>query len=95
MNIEKLNDAKRVSVTFYKPKDVNGEFVKQFRKDNDLSQYELANILGVTQSAVAQWEKGNKKINGSATVLISLLCDYPWVLSELYRYEIKGGYKNA
>lgn len=78
-----------------KPKDVNGEFVKQFRKDNDLSQYELANILGVTQSAVAQWEKGDKKINGSAMVLISLLCNYPWVLTELYRYEITGGYKNA
>ena len=39
------------------PKKI-GKFIKKIRDDNDLTQAELANKLGVTSQAVSKWENG-------------------------------------
>lgn len=90
MDIRKLNNATRkVKVSFYKPYKVDSDFIKAFRTAKNLSQIELANILGVTQGAVAQWESGKKKVNGSAVVLLSILYDNKDLFDEIYKVEIK------
>lgn len=63
---------------------VDKEFVKQFRKNNNLTQLALSNILGVTKKAVEKWEQGANKVNGSSAVLLKLLNDNPELLPQLY-----------
>ena len=36
-----------------------GSVIKKYRKDNGLTQEEMANRLGVTTPAVNKWENGN------------------------------------
>lgn len=38
-----------------------GDTIKTLRKQQKVTQQELANILGVTQQAVGKWEKGNSQ----------------------------------
>ena len=35
-----------------------GKFIAMLRKDNNMTQLELANILGVTDRAISKWENG-------------------------------------
>ena len=44
-----------------------GSFIKQLRKDNNLTQNEFANKLGVTYQAVSKWENG-KNVPDIATM---------------------------
>ena len=54
INIDKLLESKRVEVVFAEI-NVNGEYVKQFRKNHGLTQIALANIVGVTKKTVEKW----------------------------------------
>ena len=36
-----------------------GEVIRKYRKENHLTQEEMANYLGVTVPAVSKWETGN------------------------------------
>ena len=36
-----------------------GEVIRKYRKENHLTQEEMANDLGVTVPAVSKWETGN------------------------------------
>ena len=49
-----------------------GNLIKQIRKDNNLTQEALANILGVTYQAVSKWEN-NKNIPDIG--IIKLICE--------------------
>lgn len=37
-----------------------GKFISKLRKDNNMTQHELANKLHVTDSAVSHWEDGRR-----------------------------------
>ena len=47
-----------------------GTFIKNLRKKNNLTQQDLASILGVTYQAVSKWENGTA--DPSTSNLISL-----------------------
>ena len=53
--------------------------LKKIRKDNDLTQKELADMLGVSRSCVANWEAGTREAD------ISILKKY----NELFGYKIE------
>ena len=44
-----------------------GQFIKQIRQDNNLTQKDLADKLGVTYQAVSKWENG-KNVPDIATL---------------------------
>lgn len=48
-----------------------GERLKELRTANNLSQMQLANILQVSQSAIAKWELGKSEPTASAIILIA------------------------
>ena len=64
---------------------------KEFRKNNQLTQVALANILGVTKKTIEKWEQGVNNINGSSAVLLKLLNDNPSLLSQLYSVKVAEG----
>lgn len=91
INVERLLESKRVEVSFVN-KDIDKDFVKAFRKEHQLTQAALANILGVTKKAIEKWEQGVNKVNGSSAVLLRLLQDNPELLHQIYsvKYGVKG-----
>lgn len=91
INIEKLLESKRVEITFAEIK-VDRDFVKTFRKNNNLTQSALANIIGVTKKTIEKWEQGANNVNGSSAVLLKLLNDNPELIGQLYkvRFDVEG-----
>ncbi len=53
------------------------KILKKIRKDNDLTQEELARMLGVSRSCISNWEKGIRKAD------IGILKKY----NELFGYK--------
>ena len=47
------------------------DIIKDLRESQDMSQYELARALQVSQSAVAKWELGKTEPTSSALVSIA------------------------
>lgn len=47
------------------------DIIKDLRESQDMSQYELAKALQVSQSAVAKWELGKTEPTSAALVSIS------------------------
>lgn len=87
INIDKLLESKRVEVTFTEIV-VDKHFVKNFRKENNLTQVALANIIGVTKKTIEKWEQGANNVNGSSAVLLKLLSDNPDLIGQLYKVKI-------
>ena len=48
-----------------------GERLKELRVANNLSQMQLANILNISQSAIAKWELGKTEPTASAIIMIA------------------------
>ena len=48
-----------------------GERLKELRAGKNLSQMQLANILQISQSAIAKWELGKTEPTASAIILIA------------------------
>jgi len=56
------------------PKRLNGADLRFLRLEMDLTQKDLAGILGADEQALRRWEKNrNKSINGSADHLLRLV----------------------
>lgn len=87
INIDKLLESKRVEIVFAEI-NVNGEYVKQFRKKYGLTQIALANIIGVTKKTIEKWEQGVNKVSGSSAVLLKLLNDNPNLIEQLYKVNV-------
>ncbi len=47
------------------------DIIKDLRESQDMSQYELARALQVSQSAIAKWELGKTEPTSSALVSIA------------------------
>lgn len=91
INVEKLLQSKRVEISFMDI-DVDKNFVKTFRKEFQLTQIALANVLGVTKKTVEKWEQGVNKVNGSSAVLLKLLNKNPELIKQIYsvKYGVTG-----
>lgn len=52
-----------------------GQKIKELRKDKNLSQTALAQILNVTQAAVGKWETGDREPDYNTLIKIALFFD--------------------
>ena len=61
-----------------------GEKLLLLREQNNLSQVELANILGITQQCVSTWERGERKPSVDIIIKISSLfcCTIDYLLTD-------------
>lgn len=61
-----------------------GENISRIRRKKNMTQAELANRLGVSQSAINQWEKGQRKAKLETVIKMSkvLSCSPKEILSE-------------
>lgn len=66
------------------------DIIKDLRESQDMSQYELAKALQVSQSAVAKWELGKTEPTSSALVSISKFFD----VSADYLLELEDEFGN-
>ena len=62
---------------------VDSSFLKNFRKDNNLTQIRLANILGVSKKTIEKWEQGVNPIKGTSSKLFYLLNKEPKLIDLL------------
>ena len=58
-------------------------YVRQLRKDHNLSQSQFAEILGVTQGVVSSWEIGRTDIDTFSLVKMSVIFNVSiqWILT--------------
>lgn len=88
IDIENLLKSSCVEVSVPKI-EISPDFVKEFREKNSLSQSALASIFRVTKKTVEKWEKGERKVKGSASVLFKVLDSNPEILSQIYFVQYK------
>lgn len=88
IDINKILNSDRIEVSFAEI-DVNAQYVKNFRKRFNLTQIELANIIGDSLKTISDWESGRLEVTGSGSILIYLLNNNPDLISQLYKKEIK------
>ena len=57
-----------------------GEIIAELRMDKDMNQEDLAAILNISRSALANWEAGNRRVDIETLVVIAdyfgVSCDY-------------------
>lgn len=57
-----------------------GEIIAELRMDKDMNQEDLASILNISRSTLANWESGNRRIDIETLVIIAdyfgVSCDY-------------------
>lgn len=57
-----------------------GEIIAELRMDKDMNQEDLAVILNISRSTLANWESGNRRIDIETLVVIAdyfgVSCDY-------------------
>ena len=92
INLEKLLESENVEVSCSHV-NVDKNFVKNFRKKNNLTQIALANILQVNKKTIEKWEQGVNNIKGCSAVLLDLLDKNPDLLEQLYTVKVNSGSK--
>lgn len=56
-------------------KDIIGEFLKELRKEKELTQQQFAEILNVSNRTVSRWENGNNMPDLDVLIYISDYCE--------------------
>lgn len=87
IDFSKIKEMDFTSVEVYEPTRVDGTFIEHFRNKHNLTQYALANIMGVSYKTILRWERRKKPIKGSAAVLLSLLNDNDELVESVYRVK--------
>lgn len=84
IDFSKIKAMHYTSVEVYEPTRVDGTFIERFRNKHNLTQYALANIMGVSYKTILRWERRKKPIKGSAAVLLSMLNDNDELVEKAY-----------
>ena len=71
INFNKLENAPKITVK-YNFDEIDGNYIRLFRKNNNLTQCALANIFNVSIKTIQRWESGKQKVTGPATTLFTL-----------------------
>lgn len=70
-----------------------GKILKDLRTERHLSQQQLADLLNISQSAIAKWELGKTEPTASAIVSVALFfdvsCDFLLELKDEFDNKIK------
>lgn len=70
-----------------------GKILKDLRTERYLSQQQLADLLNISQSAIAKWELGKTEPTASAIVSVALFfdvsCDFLLGLKDEFDNKIK------
>lgn len=70
-----------------------GKILKDLRTERHLSQNQLADLLNISQSAIAKWELGKTEPTASAIVSVALFfdvsCDFLLGLKDEFDNKIK------
>lgn len=70
-----------------------GKILKDLRTERHLSQQQLADLLNISQSAIAKWELGKTEPTSSAIVSVALFfdvsCDFLLGLKDEFDNKIK------
>lgn len=70
-----------------------GKILKDLRTERHLSQQQLADLLNISQSAIAKWELGKTEPTASAIVGVALFfdvsCDFLLGLKDEFDNKIK------
>ncbi|MDT6440977.1 XRE family transcriptional regulator [Enterococcus faecium] len=62
--------------------NISGDFLKSLRKEKKLSQKELAELAGISQSALVKYEKGTRKIPEDVDVTLSKILNVETLLKD-------------
>ena len=89
INIEKLQNSKRLEISYYDPGVITGDMIRKFREEHNMTKVCLSHILMVDCKTVAKWESGKRKIRGSSAILFSLIKNDKDLLNKLYIVEYK------
>ena len=72
---EAMSPARRPKRELKRPplRRMTGEELRAWRLKHDLSQAELAELLGVNQNTISRWELGQRKIPNYMVILLNYL----------------------
>lgn len=62
--------------------NISGEFLKSLRKEKKMSQKKLADLAGISQSALVKYEKGTRKIPKDVDVTLSKILNVETLLKD-------------
>lgn len=62
--------------------NISGELLKSLRKEKKMSQKKLADLAGISQSALVKYEKGTRKISKEIDIVLSEIFNVDKLLSD-------------
>jgi len=62
--------------------NISGEFLKSLRKEKKMSQKKLADLAGISQSALVKYEIGTRKISKNIDIVLSEIFNVDTLLSD-------------
>lgn len=62
--------------------NISGELLKSLRKEKKMSQKKLADLAGISQSALVKYEKGTRKISKDIDIVLSEIFNVDTLLSD-------------